>query len=154
MGETLPLVLVAAIWAGYNTTASSYKRLIQRRNIILTGKIGDEKIPLELRKHMLAYDWRPEWIAAIVANVAFVLAILLASQFVDLRNQNQAVNLEKQASLFLNCCRAFSLFPFLAILGWLISGYNDQKYMGKVLDKATDAEKKDATDAEKRTVVA
>lgn len=137
MAQDLPIALVAALWAGCNTAATSYQRLIERRNVILTGKIGAEKISLELRQHMLVCDWRSEWIAGIVANAAFTLAILFVPQFVDLGTQA-------------NWWRAFASFPSLAILGWLTFGYRDQNYMKKVLDAEVSRASEEAARAEKK----
>jgi hypothetical protein len=81
MDQTLPLVIVTATWAGYNTAASSYNRLSEKRNAIVTPKVGDRLISKEIRTHMFLCDWLPEWIGGIVINIAFAIAIYFAPSF-------------------------------------------------------------------------
>jgi hypothetical protein len=133
LNSTLLLAVVAAIWAAFNVLITTQKQINDMRNTIVIGKVGNDPITIQFRRHMLANDWVPASIVVTVISFAFGLAILLAPLLIES---------EKRSSLLWVFCLLFSLVPFLATVAWIVGGYQDYKYIRQELEQAEKAGEK------------
>ena len=129
----LILALIGSIWASSSSLIAVTKLLNDTRNIILIGKVGNDTIPLRLRKHMFHYDWLPAWILGTLVILAFGFMTLLFPVLVELT--------KRSAILWIGCLIIF-LFPFSATVSSLISGYKDYRYISEELSRAEKNEQK------------
>ena len=75
---TVLLTLIGATWAAFNVLITTQKQLSDMRNVMVIGKVGNDPVSLQFRRHMLHNDWIPTLIEVTFISLAFGLIIFLA----------------------------------------------------------------------------
>lgn len=121
----LALVLVASIWAAFNTLIAGYNAVNGTRDRILTGRT-DEGYPLSIEHRRLMYrnDWVPLKMGLAAVSLAFAGFIVMLPEFAQ---DPEALRL---------ICYVGAALPFFAFLGFFVLGLSDRALILRTLAEA------------------
>ena len=131
--DNIPITLLLRYrchWAAFNVLITTQKQLSDMRNVMVIGKVGNDCVSLQFRRHMLCNDWIPAWLEVTFLSLAFGLIILLAPLL---------VLEERRTGLLWFFCAVISLVPILATVAWVVGGYHDLQYIREELARADKA---------------
>lgn len=124
----LALVLVASVWAAFNTLIVGYNAINATRDRILTGQ-REDGIPLTLEHRWLIYrnDWLPLKAALAAVSLAFAGFLVLLPE------------LAESPETLRWLCYVGATLPLFSFLGFFILGLSDRALIVATLKRAAPA---------------
>ena len=121
---TLVFALLTAFWAGTNAVFSGMKLLLERRDAVVTGKLGSTQIDRAARFRILRSEWLPIRLA--LGLVSAMLGIIIAA-------------LPRLASpssdTFQLICWLAAIVPFAGAGYFVLFGAMEYAYLRRLLDE-------------------
>jgi hypothetical protein len=111
------------IWTSLTTTFSAYNQINSERNIIIMGKIGNDKISLDHRKILYYNDWVPLMKGLIVRSFIFCVLIF----FMPFMAQK-----EDRKIVWLITLVTF-LIPLMTLIGSVVDYYQESEMILRYL---------------------
>ena len=113
--------LIAGLWAAIQIVYASAKITNERRQIILSGKIGAEPVTLEHRKLILYCDWVPMTIMIITVCIIYAIILMAVPAF-----------FEEDLGIALVCYAASSI-PGVGAMAFAVAAVFEYRLMCKTL---------------------
>ena len=122
---TVVFALLTAFWAGTSAVLSGMKLLAERRDAVVTGKLGPADIDLVDRGRILRSDWVPLRLA--LGLVSAMLGVIM-------------VSLPQLAmptpDVLRNICWIAALVPFSGAGYFVVYGVSEYRYLSGLLAEA------------------
>jgi hypothetical protein len=122
----LPLVIIAAFWAGFSAVITAYKTINDKRDQILHGHHEGNNLSMEHRRLAFFNDWIPMKFGIGLSSLVFGIAI------VYIPNLMEKPEYKEQA---IPICWVVALIPFLSCLGFCGLGISDLIFVKQTLDR-------------------
>jgi hypothetical protein len=123
--EQLALVIVASIWAAFNTLVAAYRVVNEKRDVLVTGRQHGDELSVEHRRLMFQNDWIPLKFGVALASLMFSVVLVSIPRLA----QTTDVWVTRVSTLA-------ALAPLFSFLGFGILGFRDYQFIRMTLKSA------------------
>jgi len=132
---TVIFALLTAFWAGTSAVLTGMKLLAERRDAVVTGKLGSADINVQVRRRILRSDWVPLRLA--LGLVSAMLAVIIAAlpQFVS-----------PPVAILQFICWVAAVVPLSGAAYFILYGASEYLYLERLLNEMSPQYQRGAVD--------